>query len=162
MENPWLLFLFLSVFHVIGAAVLANALRELMNGLRAKEPQGCRATFLAVWAVMFGCFPFGFGISFAGAETGPPLLLIGEVLVWAAAFLTTLLVREALGQFLEPFLYPETLLMLFGGGFVVAGVGMASLMTKEGSGGLLVGGVVILAGAAVFGYGLWRLFKSTR
>jgi hypothetical protein len=163
MDSPWLLFIFLSVFHVIGAAVLANALRDLWHDVREGGLRGCRPAFLTIWAAMFGCLPFGFGIGFAGAETGTPLLLLGEILVWTSAFLVALLAKQALKRFLEPFLHQETLLMLFGGGFMTAGVSVASLVREEeGFSGLLIGGIFMLVGGAIFAYGLWRLFRSTR
>lgn len=163
MENPWVLFLFLSVFHVVGAAVLANAVRELWSGAREGRIQGCRLAFLMVWAGLFGCLPFGFGVSFAVAEEGTPLLLLGEVVLWTSVFLVTLLAKQALREALEPFLHPETQLMLFGGGFVVAGVAVAALTTEEaGWQGLWVGGIVVVVGVAIVAYGLWRLFRSTR
>jgi len=163
MDNPWVLFLFLSVFHVIGAAVLADTLRRLRHSLREREPTGCRLVFLTVWATMFGCIPFGFGAGLVGSGGRVPFVLIGQVLVWTSTFLVTLLAPQALRQALEPFLHEETLLMLFGGGFLVGGLAVASLVTgEEGPNGLLLGGSFAMVGAVIFGYGLWKLFRSTR
>ncbi len=163
MDNPWLLFVFLSLFHVIGAAVLANALRRLWRDLRVRELMGCRSVFLVVWAAMFGCLPLAFGIGFAGQEGGTPLFLFGEVLVWLTTFLMVLLAEEALKDVFEPFRHQETLLMLLGGVFVVTGVSVVSAMiVEEELGGMLAGGIFTLLGGTVFGVGLWRLLKSTR
>jgi len=163
MDNPWLLFVFLSLFHIVGAAVLGNALRGLWRNLREGNLEGCRSAFLVVWGAMFGCLPFAFGISLMSQERGMRLLLLGQILVWTSAFLGVLLAQKALRKALEPFLHQETLLMLFGGVFVVVGVGVVSFMVREGElGGLLAGGFSTLIGAAVFGYGLWRLLRSTR
>jgi len=163
MDNPWVLLLFLSIFHVIGAAVLANALRELWHDLHEGGLKGCRVSFLMVWATMFGCLPFGVGIGLASAEDGTPLLLLGEVLVWTSVFLAALLASGPIKRFLESFLHQEMLLMLFGGVFLVVGVSVASLVAREeGLSAVLAGGISTLVGGAVFGYGLWRLLRSTR
>jgi hypothetical protein len=163
MDNPWLLFAFLSLFHVVGAAVLANALRGLWRNLRERALTGCRSAFLVVWAAMFGCLPLAFGLGFAGQEAGMPLFLIGEILVWGTTFLTVLLAEQALKEIFEPFLHQETFLILLGGVFVVTGVGVVTLMVgEEELGGMLAGGIFILLGGSVFGYGLWRLLTSTR
>jgi tryptophan-rich sensory protein len=156
------LILFLSVFHVIGAAVLAKGVRELWRNVREGDVQGCRSAFMIVWAVLFGCVPFGFGIGFAGAEGGTPLVLLVEILVWSSTFLVALLAQQVLRQVLEPFMHEEMLLMLFGGGFLVAGLAMATLIGEEdGFSAPLMGGIFALLGTAVFGYGLWRLLQST-
>jgi hypothetical protein len=163
MDNPWVIFLFLSVFHVIGAAVLADTLRKLQRSLREREPMGCRLIFLMVWASMFGCIPFGVGAGLAGTAGRAPLLLTAQVLVWTSTFLVSLLAPQALRQTLQPFLHEETLLMLFGGGFLVGGLAVASLVTREeGPEGILWGGFFALVGALIFGYGLRKLLRSTR
>jgi len=163
MDSPWVLVLFLSVFHVIGAAVLARALRDLWRNLRERKPEGCRSVFLIVWAAMFGCVPFAFGFDFAGAEGGTWLLVAAQVVVWTSTFLVTLLAGEALKEALEPFLQEETRLMLFGGGFLVGGLIVAVFVTREaGFSGLLLGGLFALTGAGIFGYGVWKLWRSTR
>ena len=143
--------------------MLANTVRELWWTLREGEVPGCRSGFLVVWATMFGCLPFGFGVSFANAETGTPFLLLGEVLVWAGTFLVMLLAKDRIRQMVAPFLQQEMLLMLFGGVFIAAGAGVASALIKEDLLGALLGGAIpTLLGGAVFGYGLWRLLRSTR
>lgn len=162
MDNPWLLVGFLSIFHVIGASVLANALRELWGGIREKDPRGCRGAFLMVWASIFGCIPFTFGIAYAGSEVGTPMVLVGQVAVWMGTFLTVLLARDAVRQLAEPFLHRETMLMLFGGGLIVGGVAVAAFLRGEGQlAGLMTGVTSVVIGSGVFGYGLWKLFKST-
>ena len=162
MDNPWVLVGFLSIFHVIGASVLANALRGLWGDIREKDPQGCRAVFLMVWASMFGCLPFTFGIAYAGSEVGTPMVLVGQVAVWAATFLTVLLARDAVRRLAEPFLHRETMLMLFGGAFIVVGVAVAAFLRGDGQLPALMTGVTFaVMGSGVLGYGLWKLFKST-
>jgi hypothetical protein len=163
LDSPVLLFGFLSLFHIIGAAVLANALRTFRDGLREGGIGGCQVVFTTIWAVMFGGLPFLFGVEFARSEDGTILFLFGEVLVWTAAFLVTLLAQQLVRRALEPFLNQDILLMLFGGGFLLTGVTMMSLLTRvDRRVGLLTGGIFGFLGAAILGFGLWRLLKSTR
>jgi hypothetical protein len=162
VDSPLVLFGFVSLFHIIGAAVLAGAVRGLWFGLREGELGGCQAYFTLVWAVMFGGLPFLFGVQFAGSEDGTILFLIGEILVWTTTFLVALLAQQAVRSILEPFLTTELLIILFGGSFLVAGVAVASLLTQEDREvGLLIGGVFAVVGAGTLGFGLWRLLKST-
>jgi hypothetical protein len=163
VESPLLLFGFLSLFHIIGAAVLANALRAFWDGRREGRTGGCGVVFMTVWAVMFGGLPFLFGVQFARTEDGSVLFLFGEMLVWTAAFLVTLLAQQAIRTALEPFLNQDILLMLFGGGFLLTGVTVMSLLTGvDRRMGFLTGSIFGLVGAAILGFGLWRLLKSTR
>ena len=163
MDNPWVIFGFLSLFHVIGAAVLANAVLGLWRGAREGNGGGCRTAFLVIWASIFGCLPFAFGMSIARSDDGTPRVLAAEVLVWVGTFSAVLLGRDAIRRFAEPFLRQETLLMLFGGVFVIAGLAVATLLVAEELlAGLLAGGSLTLIGGAVFAYGLWKLLESTK
>jgi len=163
MDNPWLLLGFLSIFHVIGASVLANAVRDLWDDVREKDPQGCRAAFLMIWATMFGCLPFSFGIAYAGSEDGTATMLAGQVAVWAGTFLGVLLARDAVRRLAEPFLHHETMMMLFGGAFIVVGAAVAAFLREDGQlPALMTGLTFVLIGGGVFAYGLWKLLKSTR
>lgn len=160
MGNPWLLFLLLSVFHVVGATVVAGTLRNLSVRLQHRERGGCQSGFLMVWASVFGCLPFGFGIVFLASGTGSPFFLIGQLVVWVATFLLALLAREPLMELLTPLVYPEILRMLFGGGFIVAGVSVVSLLLEvEALRALLAGGILVLTGGALFGSALWQVFR---
>jgi hypothetical protein len=112
---------------------------------------------------MFGCLPFGFGVGLAATDEGTPLVLLGQVVVWLSTFLAALLAQQILKQVLEPFLHEETLLMLFGGGFAVAGIAMVTLMTREAGPAVVpVGVILLLVGSLIVVYGLWRLFRVTR
>jgi hypothetical protein len=163
VDNPLLLFGFVSLFHIIGAVVLASALHDFWQGLREGNLGGCQLLFKTIWAAMFGGIPFLFGIQFARAETGTALFLVGELLIWTAAFLVTLLARQSLRRALEPFANQEFLLILFGGSFLLTGVILMNFLTEaERQVGLLTGGILALLGAAILVLGLWRLFKSTR
>lgn len=161
MENPWVLFAFVSIFHIIGAAVLGTTLRQFWHPPRERGPQGCRLAFLTVWAAMFGCLPFGFGIGLASRENGTPLLLVGEAVVWTGAFLSSLLASQQLKRFLEPFLTQDVAVIVFGGGFLVGGVMTAALVARDSDAGWAVGGLFGIVGAAMVAHGLWRLFRST-
>ncbi|MGD2164978.1 MAG: hypothetical protein PVH50_05550, partial [Anaerolineae bacterium] len=161
MDDPWMLFLLLSVFHVVGAAVLASALRQLWSDLVQGDVRGCRTIFLVGWATLFGCLPFAISSTGGGGRTR--LLLAGEIVVWMSAFLVVLLAQDVLKEVLQPLLNHETLLMLFGGGLAVAGLATASLThVEERLGVLLTAGVSVLVGGAIFAYGLWMLMRSTR
>jgi len=163
MENPWVIFTFLSLFHVIGAAVLAHSVLELWRGARVRDGRGCRMASLVIWASIFGCLPFAFGMSLARSKDGTPLVLVAEGLVWIGAFSAVILARDAIQSFAEPFLRQETLLMLFGGVFITAGLAIATLLaTEERLPGLVTGGSLTLVGGGVFAYGLWQLLKSTK
>jgi hypothetical protein len=163
VDNPLSLFGFLSLFHIVGAAVLGDALRELWHGLREGDVSGCQLMFKIIWATMFGGLPFLFGIQFASSEDGTILFLVGEVVVWTAALVTTLLAKQAIRKALGPFMSQEILLMLFGGSFLLTGVALMSFLTREDRiDRLLTGGIFALVGAAVFGFGLWRLLKATQ
>jgi hypothetical protein len=162
VDHPLLLFGFLALFHIIGAAVLAGALRELWQGLREGDISGCQLVFKTIWATMFGGLPFLFGIQFATGESGSILFLVGEVSVWTAAFLVTLLAQQAMRRALEPFLRQEFLLILFGGSFVLTGATLITFWSRvDRHVGLLTGGIFALVGTAILGFGLWRLLKST-
>jgi hypothetical protein len=118
---------------------------------------------MAIWAGMFGGLPFLFGVRFARSEDGAILFLCGQVLVWTAALLVTLLAQQTVWRALEPFLSQDIVLMLFGGSFLLTGVTVMSLLTRaDRRVGLLTGGICEIVGAAVLGSGLWRLLKSTR
>ena len=163
MDSPLLVFGFLAVFHIIGAVVLAHGVRGLHERLREGEVGGCREFFLLIWATMFGGIPFLFGVQFARGEDGTILFLVGQALVWAVSFVTALTAQRAIRRALEPFLREEVLVMLFGGAFLVTGVTLMSLLTRaDRLAGLLAGGILALVGAAVLGFGVWRLLKSTR
>jgi hypothetical protein len=82
VDSSLLLFGSLSLFHIIGAVVPANALRESWHGLREGDISGCQVVFTTIWATIFGGLPFLFGVQFARSADGTILFLLGEVLVW--------------------------------------------------------------------------------
>jgi len=163
MDSPLLVFGFLAIFHIIGAVVMARAVRGLQERLREGEVVGCQGFFLLIWATMFGGFPFLFGVQFARGEDGTLVFLLAQVSVWTVAFVVAMVAQQAILGILEPFLTAEILMMLLGGAFLVIGVTLLSLLNRaDGVVGLLVGGSLALVGAAILGFGVWRLLKATR
>jgi hypothetical protein len=163
MDSPLLLFGFLAIFHIIGAVVMARAVRGLRERLREGKVVGCQGLFLLIWATMFGGFPLLFGVQFARGEDGTLFFLLGQAVVWTVAFVVATVAHQAILGILEPFLTEEILMMLLGGAFLVIGVTLLSLLTRrDGLAGLLVGGSLALVGAAILGFGVWRLLKETR
>jgi hypothetical protein len=163
VDNPWLLFGFLSLFHIIGAAVLASTLRAFWRGLHEGEIHGCQLVFTTIWAAVFGGVPFVFGIAFASTESGTPLFVLAQSAVWASTFLTVLLAEQIVKRTLQSFLHQEMSLMLFGSPFLLVGLAMIAFTRGEGRlGGVLAGGGFALVGGAIFGLGLRRLLRTTR
>ena len=163
MDSPLLVFGFLAIFHIIGALVMASAVRGLRERLREGEVVGCQGSFLLIWATMFGGLPFLFGVQFARREDGTLFFLLGQAMVWTATFVVALVAHQGILGILERFLTEEILLMLFGGAFLVTGVTLLSLLTGlDRYAGSLVGGSLALVGAAILGFGVWRLLKATR
>jgi hypothetical protein len=163
LNNPWLLFGFLSIFHIIGAAVLASTLRAFWRGLHEGQIQGCQLGFTTIWAAMFGGIPFIFGIEFASSEDGTPLLVLAQIAVWGCTFLSMLLAEQILRDALQSLLHQEMVLMLFGSLFLLVGLAMIAFTHGEGKlGSLLTGGIFALVGGVIFALGLSRLLTSTR
>jgi len=163
VDNPWFLFAFLSLFHIIGAAVLASTLRTFWRGIHEGEIHGCQVFFTTIWAAMFGGIPFIFGIGFASSDSGTVLFVLAQVVVWGGTFLAVLLAEDVLRETLRSFLHQEMVLMLFGSPFLLAGLGMIAFARGEGQlGTRLTGGIFVLVGGVTFLLGLLRLLKATR
>jgi hypothetical protein len=162
VDNPWLLFAFLSLFHIIGAAVLASALRTFWRGLHEGVVHGCQVVFTTIWAAMFGGIPFIFGIGFA-SDSGTPLFVLAQVAVWGGTFLAVLLAEDVLKETLQSFLHQEMALMLVGSPFLLGGLSMIVFARgEEQLGTRLTGGISMLVGGVIFTLGLLRLLKATR
>ena len=164
MDNPVVLLGFLSIFHVIGAAALANGLRGVWNRLHNKERGLGNALFFIVWGAMFGCMPFAFGLGLAtDQETGTYLVLLGQAIVWGIAFLVALLFSDDVIDWLRPFLHPTTFLVGFGGIFILVGAVTASFVIRDDLlFGLAFGGIFMLVGGIIFALGIWNLLKEIR
>jgi hypothetical protein len=162
MDSPLVLLAFLSIFHVIGAVALANGLRAVWDWRRDRERGPGNGVFLVVWGTMFGCMPFAFGLSLAAEkEVGTPLVLLGQAIVWAAAFLTALLFWDEVIDWLRPFLHPNVFLVGFGGVFMLVGAAVASFTIRDDVlFGLLFGGIFMLVGGVIFALGVWSLLKE--
>lgn len=162
MDSPLAMLAFLSIFHVIGALALANGLRGLWNWLRGKERGPGSALFFVVWGAGFGCLPFAFGLGLAGdKETGDPLLLVGQIIVWGVAFLVALFFWDDAVDWVRPFLHPYMFLIGFGGIFMLIGAATASLIIRDDFlFGLLFGGIFMLVGGLIFAFGVWNLLKE--
>jgi hypothetical protein len=164
MENPLASLAFLSIFHIVGATVVAKAVRSLWGGLRDKKlVQAGGALPLAVWGAVFGCLPCSFGLQLATKESGTPLVLLGEAAVWGSAFLIALLAGDRIAGWLRSFFNADVAFIAFGGLFMLVGVGVGLLAGQsEPLSGLLVGGLFALVGGVFFAIGLWNLLKETR
>jgi len=162
VDNLWLLFAFLSLFHVIGAAVLASTLRTFWRGLHDGEVHGCQVVFTTVWAAMFGGIPFAFGIGFASSDSGTPLFVLAQVALWGGTFLAVLLAEDILRETLQSLFHQEMALLLLGSPFLLAGLAMVALARGKGQFGTrLTGGAFALVGGVIFLLGLLRLLKAT-
>jgi hypothetical protein len=163
VDNPWLLFAFLSLFHIIGAAVLASALRKFWRGLHGGAVHGCQVIFTTIWAAVFGGIPFVFGVGFASSDSGTPLFVLAQVAVWGGTFLAVLLAEDVLKETLQSFFHREMALMLVGSSFLLGGLSMVAFARGEGQlGTRLTGGISMLVGGIIFTLGLLRLLKATR
>lgn len=163
MDNPWLLFAFLSLFHIIGAAVLASALRTFWRGLHEGEVHGCQVVFTTIWAAVFGGAPFMFGIEFASSDSGTPLFVLGQVAVSGGTFLAVLFAKDILRETLQSFLHEEMVLMFVGSAFLLAGLAMIAFGRGEGQlRTWFAGGISVLIGGVSFVLGLLNLLKATR
>jgi hypothetical protein len=165
MDNPVVALAFLSVFHLVGAATVAKAVRIVWGGLRGDKKLGEAASALpvAVWGAVFGCLPCGFGLQLATKEGGTPLVLFGEAAIWGSAFLIALLAGDAITGWLHSFFNADVALVAFGGLFMLTGTGVGVLVGRsELLSGLLVGGLFTLVGGVFFAIGLWNLLKETR
>jgi hypothetical protein len=153
---------FLSVFHVIGAIALANGLRQVWSRLRRRGQGAGNGVFFIVWGALFGCMPFAFGLQMAtGQEDGTPLLLLGQVIIWAAAFLVALLAWDEILDWLRPFLHPDVLLVAFGGLFMLIGAGVGSFSARDDLMlAVLFGGIFMLVGGVFFVIGVSKLLKT--
>jgi hypothetical protein len=163
LQSPLGLLGFLSLFHVGGAIGLAHGLRGVWRGLRNRGQGFGNSLFFIVWGSMFGCMPFAFGVGLASEESGTPLVLLGEVTIWASVFLIALLAWDEAIEWLRPFLHPDMFLIAFGGVFMAAGTAAGAMMIREELlTALLVGGIFTLVGALIFGLGILNLLKAMR
>ncbi len=163
LDSPLGMLVFLSPFHVLGAAGLAYGLRGVWNWLYDREQGRGNALFFIVWGTGFGCMPFAFGLGLAREDGGTPFVLLGEALVWGSTFLVALLAWDEVMDWLRPFLHPDVFLVAFGGIFMLAGAMAGSFTVRDDPlFGLLFSGIFMLMGGIVFVTGLRRLLKEIR
>ncbi len=164
MDNPLVILGFLSIFHILGAAAVANGLRGIWSWLRSRERGVGNAFFFVLWGAGFGCLPFTFGLSMAaGKEEGTPFVLLGEMIIWGSAFGLALLGWEELLDWLRPFLHPDMAMIAFGGIFAMVGAGAGSLIIRDDLlFGLLFGGIFMLVGGLILAVGVRNLLKAMR
>jgi hypothetical protein len=164
MDNPLASLAFLSLFHIIGATAVARALRAMWSWLRGERSGAAfSALYLLVWGAVFGCVPFSLGAQLATKESGTPLVLLGECVVWGSAFLIALLAGNRIVGWLRSFFNADVGLIAFGGLFMLVGMGVGFLAGRSDLlGGLLVGGLFTLVGGVPFAIGLWNLLKEAR
>ena len=163
MDDPLVTLGFLSIFHVVGAVVLAIGLRTVWKGLHNKGQGIVSALYLVLWGALFGCMPFAFGVELATKESGTPLVLFGEAAIWGSVFLTALLAWDAIMDWLRPFLDTDMFLVAFGGLFMIVGTGAASFIVRDDlRTGLLIGGLFTLVGGVFFAIGARNALKGMR
>jgi len=162
MDSPLALLGFLSIFHVIGALAMASGLRGVWYWLRDRERGPGNAVFFIVWGAGFGCLPFAFGLGLeSDKETGTPLVLLGQVIIWGVVFLVALLFWDEAVDWIRPFLDTNVFLVGFGGIFMLVGAVVASLIIRdELLFGLLFGSIFMLVGGLIFALGVRNLLKE--
>ena len=163
MDNPLAGLAFLSLFHIIGATAVARGLRAAWGCLRGEKLGAAfNSLYLFVWGALFGCVPFTLGLQLATKESGTPLVLLGEVVVWGSAFLIALLAGDRIAGWLRSTFNADTALIAFGGLFMLVGTGVGLLAGQSDLlSGLLVGGLFTLVGGVFFAIGLANLLKET-
>lgn len=141
---------FLSLFHIIGGAVIGTTLRGLRGGL------SCNTPFLLMWGVGFGGIPLMFGWMMFNQQ-GMLYLLIAQILVFVGAILLAALQPAWV---FEPFKTPAVRMIGTGGICLIIGVtiGIATVQ-QEPMVALLFGGIFGGVGALVMANGVKTLFK---
>ncbi len=158
-ENPFFLLAFLSLFHILGAGAVGNAVRGLWQTVRGEGQIGVlQVLFFAAWGSMFGCAPFAFGID----PTLPNWFLPAQITVWLLAFVFAGILGKETMAYFRPLGNIHVLLMLLGGLFLAGGLwgGWASFTTGNVWLALAVGVVFIIIGGGMLGLGLAGLFKD--
>ncbi len=157
MDSPLILFGFLSVFHLVGAATMGSAVRDIWRGLRSSHGKKLKLVpkfFLLIWSALFGCMPLILGLQLVPDERRS-LFVFGEIAVWSGAFLVALLARNVAKDFLQAFQQREVTFILVGGIGVLIGAVVAALGRR-----LLWGGLFLVGGMIVMIVGLRRLFQE--
>jgi hypothetical protein len=144
-SNQWVLFAFIGLFTVIGTLVMSRGLRGLITPPR----KPLQSLFLLVWSVMFIGIPLFIGWQAAGVQF---VLMQSVLAIIVLVFALTVLPRISIDMQGTPY---GTI--LFGGLFVVVGLGAGGMMLRQRSG--LIGTLLFVlvfsgSGALVMAQGL--------
>jgi len=160
-ENPLFLLAFVSLFHIIGAAAVGTAVRNIWLAVRGEGGAIFSSIFFLIWGSLFGCGPLAFGL-----EPGQPAwLLPAQIAIWGTAFSIAALFGRSALEWVRPLLSIQTGLIVLGGIFMLAGVIAGSVALKSESGlleALLMGAVFGMIGFGIFLLGLVQLLKKLR
>jgi uncharacterized membrane protein len=152
-------FLFLSVFHLIGALVVGLSLRQLLARQFA-----CNTFFLLIWGIGFGITPLSIGAArFESGELRP--LFFAELFLVGATIAVAILAPE---EYMASFFSRRLFLMAFGGLLILLGAAVFGVMVRAVFGVTvrndlavaLLAGLVMLAGGIIFAIGLIQLWKN--
>jgi len=149
-NSPIIQFLLLGLFEIVGGAVLAATLRQII-GARGK---GClRQMNMVIFGAVFGLAPLLFGAQHGARFLGAQIALLVAVIALVLIFWNT--IQEIAGN-------RQIVVMIIGGLFIVIGLGLAGFQLRQGQLGqaalflLLFGGM----GGLAFGLGLRDLLSS--
>ena len=146
------LFLFLSVFEVVGGGMAGAAVNSLIV-----EPRSAGnilgSLYRLFFGLVFGAFPL-----FAGFAQGEPLFIVGQIGVMMVAFIVAALLGEQLRAIGSSSTLMSTIL---GGIFVVIGLGMLGFLFRgEGLIAIVVPLVFAGLGGLFFLRGLLRIIRG--
>jgi hypothetical protein len=149
-SNPIVLLGFMSLFHIVGGAVLGSTLRTIVTDWPKFNFQ---RVFALVWASLFGCMPLVFGLDQPAWFLPTQVAVLGTTTAFTALALNWLREMAADKNIATTFL---------GGVFVVAGIGTGALLVGQGAWllALLFGGLFTLGGAAAMVSGLRGLWTG--
>lgn len=149
LENPWLVFGFLSIFHLIGGAAIGLGWRQWAAAWRAKGRR--TPPFLFLWGVLLGLLPLLFALVTRDLRV---LGGQGAVLVvgWALAFWLARPLSEAVSRRFVWFIVLGLILMIVGSVLAVLAMDATpeDLWQRLAFGGLLfaIGSLILAAGLA--------------
>jgi hypothetical protein len=152
VENNSLIILgFISLFHVIGGAVLGSTLRSIVTDW---PKFGCQHIFLLVWASLFGFMPLLFGF-----DREEPWFLLIQIAILGTTIAVTALAWNWLREITAD---NNMVLVLFGGVFLASGAvaGALSMRADKWFVALLIGGIFVLTGGALMARGLRGLWTG--
>ncbi|RME43082.1 MAG: hypothetical protein D6796_13540 [Caldilineae bacterium] len=160
--TPWFELAFVSLFHIIGAGAVGNAVYRLWLAARGEEGGTVFvAIFFLIWGTLFGCGPLAIGFD----PQRPVWFLPAQVTIWSVAFIVAAFFQRRLLAWARPLFSIQTGLIVLGGVFMLAGVIAGSVALKnEGAllTALLVGAVFGMIGFGIFLLGLVQLLRKFR